>query len=303
MKIVKRIMAYMLSIAMLLGMGDFNVYAATAKTTESQISIENGKNYIVPLKFYSNLNIYKYEEELSGTIEDFMDNIAVVSLNQDGTYHVTLQIENYEKIDMLQIAKPGAIEDETKPADLPLGTYNIPNRYIYAYSNENFSDWTSYLKSQNLMSDEYNDKYIQNFSTEKTDTGVTWYSFNVDNLDKSLYVNSFYSYDNSTFKTSGKKSGKIFFDLSEIEEVKDYTQDNYSNVGLELAKVVRMLEALLRIGIKVKDKVEMIALETEQQELSQTRNCLLTQRFQELIQYECWKVLRTLVILPQKIHY
>lgn len=238
MKIVKRIMAYMLSIAMLLGMGDFNVYAATAKTTESQISIENGKNYIVPLKFYSNLNIYKYEEELSGTIEDFMDNIAVVSLNQDGTYHVTLQIENYEKIDMLQIAKPGAIEDETKPADLPLGTYNIPNRYIYAYSNENFSDWTSYLKSQNLMSDEYNDKYIQNFSTEKTDTGVTWYSFNVDNLDKSLYVNSFYSYDNSTFKTSGKKSGKIFFDLSEIEEVKDYTQDNYSNVGLELAKVV-----------------------------------------------------------------
>ena len=239
---LKRITALFMAVLLVVGMANWSSFGISVKAADEKASnepqLEVGKTYVLPLKFYTNLNTYKYDEELSGTIEDFMDNIAVVSLNQDGAYHVTLQIENYEKIDILQIAKPGAIEDETKPADLPLGTYNIPSTYIYAYSNENFSDWTNYLKSQNLMSDEYNDKYIQDIFMEKADTGVTWYSFNVENLDKSLYVNSFYSYENETFGTYGKKSGRFFFDLSEIEEVKDYTQDNYSNVGLELAKVV-----------------------------------------------------------------
>ena len=51
--------------------------------------------------------------------------------NSDDTYHVTLQIENYNKIDVLQFSKPGVISDETEPRNALFGTYNLPESYIF----------------------------------------------------------------------------------------------------------------------------------------------------------------------------
>ena len=61
-----------------------------------------------------------------GEITEFIDNIAIVSKNSDNTYHVILQVENYNKIEVLQFSKPGAISDEIQPGDVRLGTYNLP---------------------------------------------------------------------------------------------------------------------------------------------------------------------------------
>ena len=45
--------------------------------------------------------------EDSEEFQSLIDNVAIVSKNSDDTYHVTLQIENYNKIDVLQFSKPG----------------------------------------------------------------------------------------------------------------------------------------------------------------------------------------------------
>ena len=61
---------------------------------------------------------------------------------------------------------------------------------------------------------------------QTADTGVSWYSFDVDSLEKSIYVKSFRSYG---YKRVGKKytyasgidSGKFTFDLSQAETVNE----------------------------------------------------------------------------------
>ena len=77
---------------------------------------------------------------------------------------------------------------------------------------------------------------------QTADTGVSWYSFDVDSLEKSIYVKSFRSYG---YKRVGKKytyasgidSGKFTFDLSQAETVNELSDSSYKNAGLEISKV------------------------------------------------------------------
>ena len=65
--------------------------------------------------------------------------------------------------------------------------FNIPEKYI-ANNEENPSEATEYLKEQGQINEEWNDKYIQNYSVEKATTGVSWYSFDVDTLEGTMYT-------------------------------------------------------------------------------------------------------------------
>ncbi len=76
----------------------------------------------------------------------------------------------------MQFSKPGVISDDIAPSNAPMGTFNIPEKYI-ANNEENPSEATEYLKEQGQINEEWNDKYIQNYSVEKATTGVSWYSF------------------------------------------------------------------------------------------------------------------------------
>ena len=117
-----------------------------------------------------------------GGIPEFIDNVAIVSKNSDDTYHVTLQIENYNKIDVLQFSKPGVISDETEPRNALFGTYNLPESYIF--EKDTAEDVRTAI--DRYISEEWNEKYIQNVDVQTADTGVSWYSFDVDSLEKSI---------------------------------------------------------------------------------------------------------------------
>ncbi len=73
-----------------------------------------------------------------------------------------------------------------------MGTFNIPEKYI-ANNEENPSEATEYLKEQGQINEEWNDKYIQNYSVEK-DNGCVVDSFDVDTLEGTMYTKAFYSY-------------------------------------------------------------------------------------------------------------
>ena len=198
-KAVKKLLTFVMAAAMLIGSVPMSAFAAdtndssgsNADAASTGTEIETGKTYSVPLIFYGPLGKLLTEEPYSGTVQDYMDNVALVKKNDNGTYHVTLQIENYEKIDILQFSKPGVISDDIAPSNAPMGTFNIPEKYI-ANNEENPSEATEYLKEQGQINEEWNDKYIQNYSVEKATTGVSWYSFDVDTLEGTMYTKAFY---------------------------------------------------------------------------------------------------------------
>ena len=241
MKIIKKILAFTLSASMILGASGIETFAKTedALKTESSISnIEEGKSYLVPLSFYNISGESFRDYGGGGEITEIIDNIAIVSKNSDNTYHVILQVENYNKIEVLQFSKPGAISDEIQPGDVCLGTYNLPESYIF--EKDTAEDVRTAISS--YISEDWNEKYIQNVDVKTLDTGVSWCSFDVDNLENSIYVNTFRSYG---YKKVGKKHtystglgfGKFTFDISQAETVKELTDSNYKNAGLEISKV------------------------------------------------------------------
>ena len=162
MKIIKKLLAFTLSASMVLGASGLDAFAKTeedvSKTETNTSGIEANKSYLVPLTF---------------------DNVAIVSKNSDDTYHVTLQIENYNKIDVLQFSKPGVISDETEPRNALFGTYNLPESYIF--EKDTAEDVRTAI--DRYISEEWNEKYIENVDVETADTGVSWYSFDVDSLE------------------------------------------------------------------------------------------------------------------------
>lgn len=241
MKIIKKILAFTLSASMIFGASGIETFAKTEEDTSliktNTFNLEAEKTYVVPLSFYdlSGDSIRDYGG--LGGIPDFIDNVAMVSKNSDNTYHVTLQIENYNKIDVLQFSKPGAIPDDTEPSKVLLGTYNLPDNYIF--EKDTAADVRAAIAS--YVNEEWNEKYIQNVEVKTAETGVSWCSFDIDNLEKSIYVNSFRSYG---YKKYGRKytystgfdRGKFTFDLNHAEIINGL--DNLEkNVGLEISKV------------------------------------------------------------------
>ena len=241
MKIIKKILAFTLSASMILGASGIETFAKTEdalKTESSASDIEEGKSYLVPLSFYNISGETVRDYGGAGEITEIIDNIAIVSKNSDNTYHVILQVENYNKIEVLQFSKPGAISDEIQPGDVRLGTYNLPESYIFG--KDTAEDVRTAISS--YISEDWNEKYIQNVDVKTLDTGVSWCSFDVDNLENSIYVNTFRSYG---YKKAGRKYtystglgfGKFTFDISQAETVKELTDSNYKNAGLEISKV------------------------------------------------------------------
>lgn len=242
MKIIKKLLAFTLSASMVLGASGLDAFAKTeedvSKTETNTSGIEANKSYLVPLTFYDLTGESIRDYGGLGGIPEFIDNVAIVSKNSDDTYHVTLQIENYNKIDVLQFSKPGVISDETEPRKALFGTYNLPESYIF--EKDTAEDVRTAI--DRYISEEWNEKYIQNVDVQTADTGVSWYSFDVDSLEKSIYVKSFRSYG---YKRVGKKytytsgidSGKFTFDLSQAETVNELSDSSYKNAGLEISKV------------------------------------------------------------------
>ena len=182
-------------------------------------------------------------------ITNFIDNAALVKKNDDGTYHVTLQLENYDKIDVFQISKPGAIDDSFRPYKGSMGTFNIPDTYIFSDKAEDgIEKATTYMKNkkvprqQNTYIDErWNDYFVQDATVEEGTSGRTYYSFDVDDLTGSMYVYGFYSYgreeeDEADYKNTAIKSGKISLKVGEQQEVKDINSSNYENAGITFTK-------------------------------------------------------------------
>ena len=98
------------------------------------------------------------------------------------------------------------------------------------------------MKEQGQINEEWNDKYIQNYSVEKATTGVSWYSFDVDTLEGTMYTKAFYSYgrtdDDLESYMYGIVNGKFTFDVNNAVVAKEINEENYKNIGLELSKVV-----------------------------------------------------------------
>lgn len=234
-KTIKKIIASVLCTCTVISGMSIPSYAENSTTD----TIESGNTYSIPLNFYAADGTEIDKTPLSNTIKDFVDDVAIVKKNNDGTYHVTLQIENYEKIDILQVSKPGVIDDEIKPVSVPLGTYNIPETIICSDDSKP-KESTDYLISKKRMDSSYNEKYIQKVETEAGSAGVTYYSFNVDTLEKSIYVNSFYSYARATKRdafTKGVKAGKFTFKTTQAKKIDGFSADNYSNCGIDLSKI------------------------------------------------------------------
>ena len=111
MKIIKKLLAFTLSASMVLGASGLDAFAKTeedvSKTETNTSGIEANKSYLVPLTFYDVTGESIRDYGGLGGIPEFIDNVAIVSKNSDDTYHVTLQIENYNKIDVLQFSNQG----------------------------------------------------------------------------------------------------------------------------------------------------------------------------------------------------
>ncbi|MDY3121351.1 NEAT domain-containing protein [Suipraeoptans intestinalis] len=241
MKIIKKITAFVLLLGMLTGTWEAAASAQTEDRPETKHSISEikaGESYLVPLSFYDmSGEAYQIYQQIGG-IPEFIDNIAIVSKKEDGTYRVTIQVENYDKIDVLQFSKPGVIPDETEPSKVLLGTYNLPDSYIF--EKDTAEDVRKAIEA--YISEGWNEKYIQNVVVETGKTGVSWCTFDVETLESSIYVNAFRSYEYKKGQkgytyTTGLEYGKFVFDLSHAEAVKEFTGSNYKTPGLEVSRV------------------------------------------------------------------
>lgn len=253
MKKIKKVMAFMLGLCMLLNLSALKTFAenGNGEGSTSGPALEAGVTYKVPLIFYNHSGSLQTgnPHPFGGGVWGILDDIALVTKKDNGTYRVTLQIENYRKIDIFQVSKPGVIPDETAPDDVPMGTYNIPGKYYRtdpAKENES-GEITAYLKEQGKMDESWNDKYIQSSQVQVVDgsAGVCRYSFDVDTLEESLYVKSFYSYENILEPSSksywssfieGICTGKFEFDTKQMEAVENISAGTYANFGLNISK-------------------------------------------------------------------
>lgn len=129
---------------MVLGASGLDAFAKTeedvSKTETNTSGIETNKSYLVPLTFYDVTGESIRDYGGLGGIPEFIDNVAIVSKNSDDTYHVTLQIENYNKIDVLQFSKPGVISDETEPRNALLERIIYQNRIFLKKIQQKMSE-------------------------------------------------------------------------------------------------------------------------------------------------------------------
>lgn len=256
-KAAKKLLTFVMAAAMLIGSVPMSVFAAdtndssgsNADVASTGTEMETGKTYAVLIDICSPSGISIAESGSTGTIANFVDNVALVKKNDNGTYHVTLQIENYDKIDIFQVSKPGAIDDSITPLKGSMGTFNVPDTYIFSDKADNgVEKATTYMLGKTLVSQEntyldesWNDKFIQNASVESGLAGRTYYSFDVDNITGSMYVYGFYSYGrtrkaDTQYTSSARKTGKIWLKVGERQEIKEINSSNYVDAGISFTK-------------------------------------------------------------------
>ncbi len=249
MRKIKKVLSFVLSVSMLLGSTGIQSYAQGNTGQTKTDLIESNKEYLVPVDISDPAGTSISEFGSTKTIANFVDNIALVKKNEDGSYHVTLQIENYEKIDIFQVSKPGAIDDSISPMMGSMGTFNVPETYIFSDKVDGVEEATRWMKGKTIgqqdnvyLDESWNDKFIQNASVENGLAGRTYYSFDVDNLTGSMYVYGFFSYGRKRAKnteytsTSARKAGKIWLKVGERQEVKSIDSTNYAEAGLLFTK-------------------------------------------------------------------
>ena len=88
---------------MLLGGMSVQSFAQENEGQTKSDLIEENKEYLIPIDICDATGESIAKAGTSGTIANFVDNAALVKKNDDGTYHVTLQLENYDKIDIFQV--------------------------------------------------------------------------------------------------------------------------------------------------------------------------------------------------------
>ena len=78
MKKIKKILAFVLSTSMLLGSMNIQAFASEQKETKaSNAELDNQSEYVIPLTFYGPSGKLFTEEPYSGTVQDYMDNVAL----------------------------------------------------------------------------------------------------------------------------------------------------------------------------------------------------------------------------------
>lgn len=247
---LKQAICVILITCMTLGIFQADTYTGTLKNPQNEvqepaISLEKGKTYSLPLVFF---NRYNEPEEINVfELSNFIDNVAMLRKNDDGTYKITIQIDNFNKIDIFQILKQGAADPATQANDILLGTFNIPDSYICnpdqnraKYPDNPVNEATIQLKENGFMDESWNDRYIQNAEIKMGELGVAYYSFTIDNLTDLIYVKCFRSYGRTSSKASygtAVQSGKIQLDYNNISEVKEINSSNYASVQGELSRV------------------------------------------------------------------
>lgn len=247
---LKKAFSFILTACMTLSAFHADTYTGTVKSSEGAaqetvVSLEQGKTYSLPLIFYNGYN--ELEEVNIFELSNFVDNVAMFEKNNDGTYKITIQIDNYNKIDMFQVLKQGVVDSDTQAKDIPLGTFNIPESYICnpeqnrgKYPDNPVDEATIQMKENGWMNENWNDKYIQNPEIKMGELGVAYYSFVIDNLTDLIYVKCFRSYGRTGSKAAydtAVQSGKIKLDYDNISEVKEISSNNYASVQGELSRI------------------------------------------------------------------
>ena len=245
-KTIKRVAAFLLASIMATSLLPTNVKAEEnekEKATEETVRLETGKTYSVPLIFWG------YEgDNLKGISEtsprDLISDVAMVQVQDNGTYKVTLQADNAGKIDIFQVGKTDDGEHR-----MALGTHDLPDSYIHTPDSNRteYPDTGAYpskeaeekLKAKNYISESVNDKYIQNVTKETGSVGVGYYTFEIDTLDEKVFIGAFRSFLNGNNYTSGVYRGNISFDTTRAEEVKAITAENYQSIGAEFARIYK----------------------------------------------------------------
>ena len=239
MKKFKKIIAGFLSVCLVTSM----ISAPTfAKESAKSVNLDVDKTYAVPIQFYNDSGKKVPEEgNTSSSATDFIDDVAVIKNNGNGTYAVTLNVENYHTFDVLQIAKPGAFDDTVVPYKTTFGTYNIPTTFI----NKNEGAAAKYAEYFKTNADAtLNDKFIPTESIKVVDgiAGTSYVTFNVDSLDKTMLIRWFRSYFSKSDASKCEKSGELGFKLAEKKVIPEISAEAYKNVGLDLVKVPRGID-------------------------------------------------------------
>lgn len=242
-KTLKKIWSYLLMLCMVLNMVLGSVPMTVSAEDVSQSGredsspLEAGKSYAVPLEFYDSHNEEVKGNTASESVQNYIDNVAIVNRQSDGAYQVTLHIDHIDKIDMLQFLKPGEVEEGTVPSDIVLGTYNIPESYICTADAADVI--TSFLIEKGRISEAWNDRYIQDVTVASAGQGTGYVTFSIDTLSKSLYVGAFRSYNatRASTKYSSLGKGRVTFRTDDAYEIQEIAGENDHTAGSEVSRV------------------------------------------------------------------